>query len=49
MLEDMPATRRRIVAVRRHVTGTPSAAVQGFLDTLDRIHEVLRGRGTILA
>jgi DNA-binding transcriptional LysR family regulator len=42
-------TRRLIIAVRRTSTAPPSAALQGFLDTLDRIDEVLPGSGAILA
>lgn len=48
-LEAAPPTRRRIIAVRRTSTAPPSVPVQGFLETLDRIDEVLPGRGTILA
>jgi DNA-binding transcriptional LysR family regulator len=48
-LEDVPTTRRRIVAVRRNAAGEPSPAIRGFLETLDRIDEVLPGRGAILA
>lgn len=45
----LPPTRRRIVAVRRAGAGRAAPAVQGFLDVLDRIGEVLPDRGTILA
>jgi DNA-binding transcriptional LysR family regulator len=45
----LPPTRRRIVAVRRVGAGEPAPAVRGFLDVLDRIHDVLPDRGTILA
>jgi DNA-binding transcriptional LysR family regulator len=48
-VRDMPATRRRIVAASRRGTGTPSPALRGFIDTLDRIAEVLPDRGAILA
>ncbi len=48
-MEAVQPTRRRIIAVRRAGTAPPSAAVQGFLDTLDRIDEVLPGSGTIVA
>lgn len=43
-------TRRRIVAIRRAGSGQVTAPpVQGFLDVLGRIHEILPRRGTILA
>jgi hypothetical protein len=37
------------VAVRRPTVGRASPPVQGFLDVLDRIREILPDRGTILA
>jgi DNA-binding transcriptional LysR family regulator len=49
-VEGAGPTRRRIIAVRR--AGSPQVAsppVQGFLDVLDRLHEVLPEHGTILA
>lgn len=49
-MRGVPPTRRRIVAVRRAATGDVAApAVQGFLDVLGRIGEILPARGTILA
>ncbi len=42
-------TRRRIVAVHRGGAGSRSPALQGFLDVLDEIDEILPTRGAILA
>jgi DNA-binding transcriptional LysR family regulator len=44
----VPPTRRRIVAVRR-VGAAHDGTVAGFLEVLDRIDEILPGRGAILA
>ncbi len=41
--------RRRIVAVRRAVSGQATPPVQGFLDVLERIGEILPDHGAILA
>lgn len=49
-LNGVAPTRRRIVAIRRAGSGRVTApAVQGFLDVLGRIHEVLPEHGAILA
>lgn len=49
-MDGVPPTRRRIVAIRRAGSGqATSAAVQGFLDVLDRIKEILPEHGAILA
>jgi DNA-binding transcriptional LysR family regulator len=48
-IEGVAPIRRRIVAVRRPTVGRASPPVQGFLDVLDRIREILPDRGTILA
>lgn len=42
-------TRRRIVAVRRAASGQATPPVQGFLDVLERIGEILPEHGAILA
>ena len=45
----VPPTRRRIVAARRARAPAASPAVQGFLDILERIEEIVPGQGAILA
>ncbi len=42
-------SRRRIVAVRRPATAQPAPPLAGFLEVLERIHDILPDRGTILA
>lgn len=42
-------TRRRIVAVRRPGVTQPAPPLAGFLETLERIHDILPDRGAILA
>lgn len=41
--------RRRIVSVRRKGSGRATPALQGFLEILDRIEEILPSRGSILS
>lgn len=49
-MHGVPPTRRRIVAIRRAANGDVIAPpVQGFLDVLGRIGEILPDHGTILA
>jgi DNA-binding transcriptional LysR family regulator len=49
-IRDMLPTRRRMVAARRAgAADFVSPPVRGFLDALERIHEVLPDRGAILA
>jgi len=49
VLAGVPPNRRRIVAVWRSTSGTLAPPLQGFLDVLDRIDEILPTRGAILA
>jgi DNA-binding transcriptional LysR family regulator len=48
-LAGVAPTRRRIVAVHRPLSGPPPPPLQGFLDVLDQIDEILPTRGAILA
>ena len=48
-LNGVPPTRRRIVAVRRAGSGAIAPPVNGFLDVLGRIDEILPDHGAILA
>ena len=45
----LPTTRRRIVAICRATAGDAPPALQGFLDVLNRIEDVLPDHGAILA
>jgi DNA-binding transcriptional LysR family regulator len=40
-IEGQAPIRRRIVAIRRRDIGAPAGPLAGFLDVLDRVHEVL--------
>lgn len=48
-INGLTPTRRRIVAVRRAGSGQATPPVQGFLDVLERIGEILPKHGAILA
>ena len=48
-LEGVAPMRRRLVAVRRAGAPDPGPAVAGFLAILDRIDEIVPGKGAILA
>jgi DNA-binding transcriptional LysR family regulator len=48
-IAEVAPIRRRIVSVRRKGSGPATPALQGFLEILDKIDEILPSRGTILS